>query len=169
MVKVKSQQCPITACINVNSLFSLTHIRLTIFYIRCIYMFVGGFCVLFHNCRQLTVFIRWDCIVLHWFLPTPCPKLPQGAFTSQTPSNSSWREHCTPATSSCVHTPASPTCPNHVKNNQVCMQGLNKDLRGEGTLKSRGENLKHVMFSQSVLSCYFVFRSRCWPCLHHGG
>lgn len=26
------------------------------------------------------------------------------------------------------------------------MQGLNRDLRGEGTLKSRGENPMHMMF-----------------------
>jgi len=100
---------------------------------------------LFTDYRQLTVFIRLDYIVLHWFLPTPCPKLPWGAFTSQTPSNSSWRGRCTPATSSCAPTPALPTCPNHVKNNQVCMQG-------ERTFKSGGKiNLMGVKFMSFIV------------------
>lgn len=104
-------------------------------------------CVLFLDYRQLTVFIRWDCIVLHWFLLTPCPKLPWGAFTSQTLSNSSWRGRCTPATYSCAPIPALPTCPNHVKNNQVCIQGLNGDPGGERTFKSGGKkNLPGVIF-----------------------
>lgn len=72
--------------------------------------------------RPSTVSMEWVCSAWLWSRPTLCPRLLWEASTCQRSSSCTWRGGCTPATSSCAPTPASPTCPNHGRNNQVGWQ-----------------------------------------------
>jgi len=69
--------------------------------------------------RPSTASTRWACSACLWSRPTLSLRPLWVASTCRRSSSCTWRGGCTPATCSCAPTPASPTCPNHGRNNQV--------------------------------------------------
>lgn len=69
--------------------------------------------------RPSTASTGWACSACPWSRPTPSPRPLWGASTCRRSSSCTWRGGCTPATSSCAPTPASPTCPSRGRNNRV--------------------------------------------------
>lgn len=77
--------------------------------------------------RPLTASTKLACTASPLSQPTPFQRHLLEASISVKPSRTSWKEICTPVISSCAHTPVLPTCPSHVRNNQVrCFKPYSK-------------------------------------------
>lgn len=120
--------------------------------------------------RPLTASTKLGCTASLLFLPTIFRKLLWVASTYLRLSSVSWRAPCIPATSSCVLTHVSPTCPNQGKNNQVG----NLFLSTSSTLMLLCSAICFIpvlLLMLASLTCYgwLLVLDRGWSCLYDSG